>query len=381
MKLSLLAKRSLALASVAAARCVAIGCWIDGRWWYDWMYEGNFKHPEYALAGFKYFLNSSFHFVVVVFVAIFLAFVLGSTWKAHLYRVVDKFVGLITFTGVWMLALTFAIVYHAYNSVEPDYWEQHMNQVQERVSSEIQHVTSLPAVQTPIDFHYVDSDKINALYSQLEPELIEKQRTVADTASGRAKVGIDAGPANVEAGIENGKASTSSYSRTDFSPDRKCIVVMQDVVEKNRAKYYTTSEAWMGTQRTIEAMLKAQEDQLTELAKYYQEAVRRRADPHKAVGTFTLEVKPPPGGLLQYELKNLQGLVFVDSVFDTQANGNATVLIAEFSPEPERVFFRVNVAKSAKLDVLRKARLRVFGDVTRGLTNNGYVDIQAIAIY
>lgn len=78
-------------------------------------------------------------------------------------------------------------------------------------------------------------------------------------------MGIDAGPGNAEAGFEKGKASTSSYSRPDFSPERKCIVVIQFVVENNRARYYRTQDRWISINSILQMIVKMQQDQLTAL--------------------------------------------------------------------------------------------------------------------
>lgn len=237
----------------------------------------------------------------------------------------------------------------------------------------------MPAVQSPIAFLYLDSSRVEALYSQVEPELVEKQRTVATTANGRAKVDLQAGAASTELGAEKGKASTSSFTRQDFSPERKCIEVTQFAVSNNRAKYYTTADAWITTEKVRESILKAQGDQVATLESRIPPVVTIL--PHgqqQATWTTTLTVLDTPEHALQTELQDSKGLVFLDDVFNPI---NGTVLVGEFSREPRHIFLRVTVPSAAKLDVLPKARLRVFGDVIRGLTSEGYVDVRAIALY
>jgi hypothetical protein len=387
MQFLLFAKRLLAIASVVVALYIGVGCLMFGPWWYRWLYEGKFRDPQYTLNGVKELLASWFSLVVAVFVAIFLAVVLGSAFQPHLFRVLDRFGWLITFAAVWVLALLFAYIYHAYHSIIGGFFGA-IHQMNEGVSIQIRSVTSLPAVQTPIDFHYLESKRIDALYNQLEPELIERQRTVADSASGRAKAGIAAGPANAEAGYEKRKTSTSSYSRPDFSSERKCIAVMRYVVENNRAAYYTTRDSWLGAKRIVSSILKRQqsqiESQLTSLHMKLGTVVPVKGEQRPTEGE-TREAedrdRKQAEETLQGELHNLRGLVFLDSVFDTPPDGNDAMLVAEFSAEPHRVVFRVSVPKSVRSEIPDKARLRVFGDVTRPLTGDGYVDIRAIAVY
>lgn len=73
--------------------------------------------------------------------------------------------------------------------------------------------------------------------------------------------------------------------------------------------------------------------------------------------------------------------MFLDTAFHTSPDGNEATMVAEFSAKPHPVCFRVTVPKSVRSEVVGKARLRVFGDVTQALSNDGYVDIRAIALY
>lgn len=366
--------RALAIASAAFALYVGIGCLMFGPWWYSWLYEGKLWDPQSTLDGLKDLVDYAFPVVVVIFVAVFLAVVLGWTWKAHLIRFLDRFGRMITFISAWMVVFAVVIVFHVYHPKGPD-TEALSDEMVDQISNQIQNLTSLPAVQTPIDFQYLDNKRVDALYSQLEPELVEKQRTVADTATRRAKLGINAGPATAEAGFENGKASTSSYSRADFSSERKCVEVMQYIVENKTARYYTTSDMWMRTYETILLLMHIKVDWIVRRPKEEKqptETEKRKAEDRQRNQTEDA---------LLSELRNLRGLVFLDSVFDTPAGGIDEVLVAEFSTELHRIFFRVNVPVSVRRQILTKTRLRVFGDVTRGLTSDGYVDIRAIAVY
>jgi len=170
---------------------------------------------------------------------------------------------------------------------------------------------------------------------------------------------------------------------------------MYYVIENNRAAYYTARDSWMGTRRIVASILKTEksliESQLSELLERLGTSARRSIRPPvlPAKGEQTEEEKgeaerrerKQAEDSLQQELRNLRGLVFLDSVFATPDDGNDAMLVAEFSPEPQCVVFRVSLPKSARSEIPDKARLRVFGDVTRPLASDGYVDIRAIAVY
>jgi hypothetical protein len=323
--------------------------------------------------------ESSFSLFVIISLGAYLViFVLSGRWRERVFDLLDKSWGFVIFTALWMLMMACVSVHHAYSDVRAR-TEKEIAQINQQVSGELQHLTSLPAVQSPIAFLYLDSSRTEALYSQVEPELVEKQRTVATTANGRAKVDLQAGAASTELSTEKGKASTSSFARQDFSPERKCIEVMQFAVSNNRARYYTTADAWITTEKVRESILKAQGDRVAALESRIPPVVTiLPTGQQQATWTVTLTGLDTPEHALQTELQDSKGLVFLDEVFNPL---NGTVLIGEFSREPRRIFFRVTVPGAAKLDVLPKARLRVFGDVIRGLTSEGYVDVRAIALY
>ena len=270
-----------------------------GLWWYSYVYGGEFKDPHTTFDALKVLCEQYFWLIVGMLIVVLLATMLGNAWSVHLFRVLDKFGGRITFVAVWTVVLAFLLVYRAYHPTGPNVFER-LTQINELTFNQMRAVNSLPAVQTPIDFHYLDSRRVDALYSQLEPELVEKQRTVAETLTGRAKAGIEAGPANVEAGVERGKASTSSYSRTDFSSERKCIVVMEYVIANNISRYYTSRDRWMLTNHMLWSIVEAQQEQSNVVL--------------KGMGSgMPVKREPPPNEaeVLQKELENLQGLVFL----------------------------------------------------------------------
>jgi hypothetical protein len=61
-----------------------------------------------------------------------------------------------------------------------------------------------PHVSTPVDFRYIDRERVDALYSQIEPEMSEKERTVATSRSSKGKLGVGvSGTVNAE--VEAGK--------------------------------------------------------------------------------------------------------------------------------------------------------------------------------
>lgn len=381
MQFFMYAKRVLAIGAVVTALYVVIGCCIFSQWWYSWVFEGDFKDWGNTLDAFGTLLDYYFGLVLFLLAAVLVLGLAGNFWRAYLFRVVDRFGGVISFSSVWLIALAFAIVYHVHHRTVPSVGSR-FEQVNLLVSSQIQALTSLPVVRPPIDFHYIDTNRVDALYSQLEPELVEKQRTVADTSSGQAKVEVTGGPASIEAGLEKGKNSTSSYSRTDFSAERKCIVIMQYVTDNGRSTYFTNGARWIEQSVAIQAVLRQQQKLLADVFK------RESPDLHTVPNQASLEEEVQKSkdrknalDALKSTLDELKGLVFLDTDFNPSSEGSGPGLVAEFLMAPKGVLFRVSVPESFRVQIQGRTRLTVFGDVTRSLTSDGIVEFRAIAVY
>jgi hypothetical protein len=89
-----------------------------------------------------------------------------------------------------------------------------------------------PHIAAPVDFQYIDKERVDALYNQIEPEITEKERKVGTSGSVKGKLGLGvSGTANAE--LEAGKeaSATSSFARATFSSERKCVTLMNYIVD------------------------------------------------------------------------------------------------------------------------------------------------------
>ena len=94
-------------------------------------------------------------------------------------------------------------------------------------------------------FVYQDEAQINSLYSQIEPDWIEKQRTETNTSGEQAKVGTSSGPANAELGASRGRERQSVQQPPPDTPQRKCLKFMQYELERGHTIAYTTGFEWI----------------------------------------------------------------------------------------------------------------------------------------
>jgi hypothetical protein len=105
-------------------------------------------------------------------------------------------------------------------------------------------------VNGPYDFVYVDSERVGALYSQLEPEMIETERTVKKDRGASGKGSATVGPLSGEVEGKNETAESSSYKPAQSSMQRKCVEVMRFLDSKGRIQHYSSSQHWF-YKRTI----------------------------------------------------------------------------------------------------------------------------------
>ena len=376
--------RLLALASVALAIYVIVGSWMFRDWWYL-LFWGGYANFQFVKTGLEVLVDDHFHLaigIVIGFVVVVLAIAALRRWFVPF---LDRFARLIVFCAVMAVLADALVVRHLR---EPSY-EQAMalQQALAEVSQAYQRAESLatPAkIEPPIYFRYKDDVQVEALYNQIESELQLKERTVTGSSDSKGKAGVELGGANI--GVEAGKASElkSTFTASQFSPDRKCIAVMKYVSETWPANYYTNENDW-----------------------YYRRVWKESFEPYKAIflqqPIDPSSLKPiPPGSSdpeesarqtaaritqLQTDLKNelrlVHGMVFIDGDFDKSISGNSLILTRKFSERGFKCSFRIFLPKSASesLPTTKTLHLKVFGDVTRPFAEDGFVDIAAVAVF
>jgi len=352
-------------------------------WWYEWLWDARFKDADYNLEAFQGLMLSYFWLVLIVIAAIFLATLLGRIFRRQVFRIVDAVGGFINFAVVLSLVTVFLVLYHGYHPTGPSALDE-IVQISEQTTNLLDGLNSHFPIPTPIDFDYIDRERVDALYNQLEPELVEKERTTSGDEGSQAELGIGGGGISAEAQREKSTKSTSSFSRTHFSQERECVEVMKYVVDKHSAKAYTTGERWMWFQQVASDIVDSEEKQMAaSLARQRSELGLSQLPPTRnSVKPLTDEQKKQKAQeALMTELQSLQGLVFVDDAFDKIISATETTLVAKFATKPRAVVFRVHVPRSARADLPKNGRLRVFGDVVRPLGNDGYVEVRAIAVF
>jgi transketolase len=75
-------------------------------------------------------------------------------------------------------------------------------------------------IQPPLDFHYIDDERVSAIYSEVEPDLIESKRTISNGSKTEVEGGVDAYAASLKAGASKSAQQATEYERSEFSVDR-----------------------------------------------------------------------------------------------------------------------------------------------------------------
>jgi hypothetical protein len=259
-----------------------------------------------------------------------------------------------------------------------------------------------PVIETPVDFRYLDKDRISALYSEVESEFPEKERTVSSEHSGDLTLGTAASKAEL-----SGKATqTTSYERQNLSPQRKCINLLNALLPRWKIAYYSTVDEWREHEiehlrRVLAASARASADLVADEArmlagqkdihgkdmgepflKLNEQFVKELIKPEDAKA-LKRRLLPAAERNLRLELAELQGLLVVDGTFrKVSTSVQNQIFEATFGYVPRRVAFRFSLDKQQKAEPMDDgSHLRVFGSVVHQLNGGDHIDILPIAVF
>jgi hypothetical protein len=238
-------------------------------------------------------------------------------------------------------------------------------------------VSSGHKIVPPIHFHYVNSEAVEALYGQIEPDLKLAQRTVATTGALHGNVSVGLSKTNVGAEARRLTALEDKLTAIPFGVQRKCVDLMVHVSSVNAELFYSTEGEWY-------------------LRRFYQRFLEpilhglRTLDLHSTQRAASIAKKMNPEGEIARvrnelisELRSLQGLVFLVGDFNQYSREPKLTLIREFVTSPTKCSFRVTLPPNA-LDSLPTGgplHLTILGAVSQPLGDSGFIDVDAVAIF
>jgi hypothetical protein len=365
---------------------VLVGSCMYPDWWFGLLWGGEFNR-NYISEGLASVPQEDFGLLLSAVIAAFLLVVLGLIFRTHVPRFLDRLGIYVLVTSVFALLITSLVVYRS--QWFPYTIEQTMRLnllTIQRANSSLALAGSNTAqhVAGPVDFHFIDTERILALYSQIESDLSEEKRVISSTGNIRGKVGVATGTVNAEAEASKGATSTSSFARTELSSSKKCILVMNNIIDTQSPKHYSSREDWVLLKASADRALQYQKDMSGPITQEKLESLRENPMPTpeelEKAAAKTIEYDAQ----LQRELQSLRGYVFVDGEFERTITGDSVTLIRKFSTlRDKRVVFRFSIPKNGTQGIPAMSRLylTVFADVLHSADKDGYIDVRPLTIY
>ncbi len=337
--------------------------------------------------GAEYQLTYHPYTIVFLLLACFVISVAIRMYGSRLFPVVERL-------WVWMVLLSFLIIavtavidHHRYKDTY-SVWEQI-----EKLSTNLRETTKLlftpavPTVTPPIDFQYLDRERIDSLYNQILPEMIEKERSVSTQSSRSGRIGVSTPALSGDASGSKTHETMSQLERVDFSAERKCIEIINFTLKNRSAHYYTNGPTWFLNKTLEDSRKKLDEMRNEEQRGIDPDALRKIAPVQDVPAPEQLEDSRQKVAMYNAEFVNemttLTGLVLLDSEFQISGQSkDDRSLTMQFSKQPRDVRFKVALPSGALPNRLgNKVRLRVFANVDQPLNDKGIVAMRALAIY
>jgi hypothetical protein len=289
----------LALVSAAIAIYVA-GSIIFGDWWYGYFWDNGFKQAQYYIDALSFLVSHYFRLTIAIMVMGFLFVGLGILLKKRILPAIHRFAWLIALYGCTAILVDALVLRY---TLEQTYQPYHfsLERFSKAFNDLYQQLGAVPRIEPPIYFHYLNKEPIDGLYNQIQSELEEKEREVSGDTTVKGKA--EAHGIGVEAGAESHAKST--LSRTDFTPERKALGVMQYVQTISPERYYTDESEWR-VRKTIALQREM----------FGPDPLKMRPGDNEVLNRAIESNRPLWNSQLKSELAVLTGLVFVDGDFD-----------------------------------------------------------------
>jgi hypothetical protein len=394
-------RRSVAVVFSILVIWVIIGSIWFPDWWYRFFWNAGLMDFEYWKYGWTYLLDQQTALLIGLCLGVIALAALIRRYGRRLLAGFDGWASPLIIICAFTLLSDALILYKTQGErVEAG------NDI-ERVSATLEAAEAdkgwtPPVIETPVDFRYLDKDRVSALYSEVESEFPEKERTVSSEHSGELTLGAAASKAEL-----SGKATqTTSYERQNLSPERKCINLLNALLPRWKVAYYTTVDEWLEhdiehVRRVLAASTRASADLTADEArmlagqkdihgrdmgepflKLNEQFMKELSKPEDAKA-LRMRLLPVAERNLRLKLSGLQGLLIVDGNFrKVSISAQNQIFEATFGSVPRRVAFRFSLDNQQRAEHMDdRSHLRVFGSVVHQLNGGDHIDILPIAIF
>lgn len=383
---------------------LVIGSFWAPEWWYIAIWKGEVVSLSYLSFGFFTLLDREPTKLLYIALAAAVVAVYLYIKSAQLVAIIDRF-GILAF----ILCASFVTIDALYLH-QPEYVaEEALAESVAASSQEMLHVLAPmppPQISAPVDFYYIDNVRVDEIFSEMKPDLVETQKTVSSNGKVSGKAGLNAGPASLDGEMSKEKQESSTYRRGESSVERECVQIMDLVLRNGTGHHFTSAQAFYfqkAWNRAAEAGRKAHDEadkgfdpnmlkpvqtigDLLDKANANFNAVIANANTALANPTPTpkqrLEAMKQIASLDQEFRREAEGFVVVDGVFHVTRDSGHVTFEEEFSPQPDKIVFRFTLPSRFDSILFRDgAKMRVFGDVIEDENDPTVLTINPLAIF
>jgi hypothetical protein len=382
--------RVIALAFGVCSIWAVVGSVLYPFWWYDFFCRGEVFDPLFLKSGYLFLLDIDIWVLMPVPIAGALLAILAWRFWHRVSCFLDRFaVVIITCclagisTDALILRHTQKAMYEAFMSLVK------VGESSVAATSSLLEIVLPPArIDPPVNFHYLDRPRIEALYSEIQPTLSENERKVSSEKRSGASIDIDRKPASLKADTASGVSETRSYKSVDLSTERKCLEMINSLLMRPSPPYYRTAELLRLSERAREShrLLESLRHEIAAPRSLFtiesDPADEARVDRLRELSKATNSADDLSAGV-DAQLHHLSGLVIIEGAFrETRLQNGGARFDEPFAKGVRPVVFSFELRDREAVRLIHgSTNLRVLGDMASSRAGGRSVEILAIAIF
>lgn len=234
MKLFTRLRRFFVYTVCVAAIFSIVGCVLYPMWWYAFLWQSGFEHAYNYTAIVDGAQRSP---IIASAVLVLIAFAVVALYRCRsiLRRFVDSHGSITVFLAI-IAALVAALLL---NAIQRKNWRTYalnrdlignLQKAMEATSG----FTDI-SFDPPISFTYLDSQRVDALFLQTEPNFVEKARTETVGGKRSVQVGIGSLPISSSAEATSEGEAKREFQAATSSPERRTLQLIQYCLSTGRA--------------------------------------------------------------------------------------------------------------------------------------------------
>jgi hypothetical protein len=372
---------------ILATVWLVVGSIVYPLYWFEFIFKGGFHNLALASYGFDYLLKNVSWVLFVVPIFLLLVWISARFWV----RGIGDFLGRFSFHIVTLCLV--ACLADAYALNRTQRWKYEVfyglrNIVGATLQlSRVLVESALPPARIvpPADFLYVDTERVNRLHSELQPELIERERTLSTQNKTDNTIGLERKPLELKTNGEHSSAEARKFAAVDPTVSQKALAVINDLLSRETPPYYSSFAQLSGFQLLSQARhlvtssqksLDAHSLFLGPIDTAEVQALKQMAEALKKTPAADVEKG------VRVQLSGLAGLILVNGDFArVGVQGDSVTVAEQFKPPPKPIFFRFSlVDRKAAALMQSHAKLFVLGEVIKTWDGGPYVDFLPIAV-